>query len=116
MSYKTELNNRIMEYENKIMKLNVEKNHALEELTILKHVRDTRLKEIQKIQRCVSETKQGWDHVCFDLKTRFNIEIAVATNEVKIRNSQKSYDEILRAINGYNKEIKLLKIIMEFAT
>ena len=40
-----------MEYENKIMKLNVEKNHALEELTILKHARDTRLKEIQKIQK-----------------------------------------------------------------
>ena len=48
MSYKTELNNRIMEYENKIMKLNVEKNHALEELTILKHARDTRLKRNTK--------------------------------------------------------------------
>ena len=44
-----------MEYENKIMKLNIEKNPALEELTILKHVRDTRLKEIDKIQRCGAE-------------------------------------------------------------
>lgn len=57
-----------MEYENKIMKLNILKNPALEELTILKHVRDTRLKEIDKIQRCVAETKQGWDHVCFRFK------------------------------------------------
>ena len=58
MSYKSELNSRIMEYENKIIKLNIEKNRALEELTILKHARDTRLKEIKKIQRCVSETNK----------------------------------------------------------